>query len=455
MRPPESGIVAIALIVVAAVAGFYFGPIGPALLLGVGAVFVAVRVAATHPLTPIPSAAPVPIPVAQPAKELFADMAVWIFAAVVLRLALVFVLNATPLWRSFAPDALGWEAYGQQQLDYWTGASAYAEPWMLEWNGRTLYAALNAVSLWIFGTARYPLSMLNALVAIGAAAVMARLAKEIWDVEVGRRTFLLCLFFPSIMVWTCMSIRESWAYLAIGTILLGVQQLRSRVALAPILMIGFGLPLLLSIRAYLVPLVVVGAALSLVVVRVRQLPYAAMALALFAIVIGVFGEELGITTELASEEKLEEVHRLRNGLAYGGSAYGTEADTRTWSGIVTYLPEGVIRFLFSPFPWAIRSWRQAITVPESLVWMFLFYQALRGIWQQARSNLAAIATPWFVCTLVTLAYALVSGNEGTAYRHRAQVMMIFFMFSAVHQVRARLNVTSAPVASAATRLVAT
>ena len=449
---------AVVLIAVAGGAGYFFGPVGAAVVVAVVGLVVFARVvmlmaedAANRPAVVTSGLMG---PTDNTDQRLFDGMMGWIVIAIVVRLFMVLFLNATPLWRSFAPDALGWEAFGQRQLDYWTGAVGYPEVWMQGLNGQTLYAGLNAVSLWLFGTARYPLSILNAMIGIVAAAVFARLAEEIWDAKVGRRTFLLGLFFPSMMVWTCMSIREAWAYLALGLFLLGLQKLRNEIALTPVLLVLVALPMLLAIRTYLVPLVVVASALSLVVVRVRQLPYALVALGLLTLVIGGFGEELGITTELASDARLEEAHRLRNGLAYGGSSYGTEADTRTWSGLVAYLPEGIVRFLFSPFPWAIRSWRQAITLPESLVWMYLFYQAMRGIWQQARRNLAAIATPWFVCTLITLAYAVVSGNEGTAYRHRAQVMIVLFMFAAVHQVRGRAS-AAAPAPASAEGLAAT
>lgn len=452
--------VAIGLIVATSTAGFFFGPLGAGavvfiVLTMVGLGFVAGAV--TEPQPPSvarkPPVVPAPAPTANGAEpgepeRLFAGLGGVILLAVITRIAMVILLNASSLWLSFAPDALGWEKFGQQVLDYWTGATMFPEPWMQEVNGRTLYSSLNAISLWLFGTARYPLAFINALVGIAAAAVIAKLAQEIWDTQVARRTFILCAFFPSIMVWTCMSIRESYAYLALGAILLGFQRLRRQIALIPLLLVLLGVPLMVTIRAYLVPLIVVAAGLSLFIVRIRQLPYALVGIAALGLLVGIFGEDLGITTALVSEERLEEMHRLRNGLAYGGSAYGTEVDTRTFAGTVAYMPEGIARFLFSPFPWAIRSWRQALTLPESLIWIVFFYQAVRGIYQEARRNLAAIATPWLVCMLVTMAYGIVSGNEGTAYRHRAQVMVVLFMFTAVYQVRDRARRPAAAAPSA-------
>jgi len=451
-------------VIAACLAGFFAGPIGAAVAVGAALLVLLIhglgqraraslgnegQWAALRPsVAPIvaePEAAePQPEVQDQPgARPRYYDgMLAWVLVACVLRMAFVVLLNASPLWRAFAPDAIGWEDYGRQMLDYWSGATAYPERWLLEINTRTFYAALNAMSLWLLDTARYPLSILNAFVGIGAAAVMGRLAEEVWDGAVGKRTFLICLFFPSMMTWTCMSIREAWAYLALAMLLLGVQQLRNRVALMPIVLVVIALPAIYTLRSYLLPLLLAAVAMSFFVVRLRQLPYALLALTVLGVLVVAFGDQVGVTTELVSESQLEEVHRLRNGLAYGGSAYGTEVDTRTWAGTVAYLPEGVARFLFAPFPWSIRSWRQALTLPESLMWFVLFYQAVQGVLHGVRQRLASVVTPLFACVLVTLAYAVVSGNEGTAYRHRAQVMIVLFMFSAAHQVRKKAGIRS-------------
>jgi hypothetical protein len=39
--------------------------------------------------------------------------------------------------------------------------------------------------------------------------------------------------------------------------------------------------------------------------------------------------------------------------------------------------------------------------------------------------------PFSVLLVITTSYALVEGNFGTAYRHRAQIMPLFFLFAGV------------------------
>ena len=89
---------------------------------------------------------------------------------------------------------------------------------------------------------------------------------------------------------------------------------------------------------------------------------------------------------------------MRRGLAYGGSAYGADVDTTTVGGALTYLPEGIIRFLGSPFPWTARSARQLMTVPESLIWYYLLLRAVREIVVSAVARLSPRRPADFFCT---------------------------------------------------------
>lgn len=48
-----------------------------------------------------------------------------------------------------------------------------------------------------------------------------------------------------------------------------------------------------------------------------------------------------------------------------------------------------------------------------------------------RGRVTNALIPLAVLVIVVASYALVEGNFGTAYRHRAQIMPLFFVFSAV------------------------
>lgn len=363
----------------------------------------------------------------------------WVLVCVVLRVGMVVGLNASDLWRYFAPDAVYYQLSGQALLDYWADPTATAS--MIQWLGSTdsrpFYSLVNAGMLVLTDDPRWAMSLINTLVCLVVGWVVGKVAQDTYGPRAGRTAFLLTIFFPSLLVWSSMNIREVWSYLVIALLLLSALRIRRSFDPRSLLLLLLCLVWMHSIRPYLVPLLVGAVLMSYVVVRVRQLPYALVGLIVVAGFVQLYGESLGISTDLVSTESLEQVHQMRLNLAFGGSAYGQDVDTRTIEGSLAYLPEGIIRFLFAPFPWTVDSFRQALTVPESLAWYFVSYITLRGVLTDVSHRFSKVAVVLFAAILMTGAYALVSGNEGTAYRHRAQVMLLAFVFAGGEFARRR------------------
>ena len=65
------------------------------------------------------------------------------------------------------------------------------------------------------------------------------------------------------------------------------------------------------------------------------------------------------------------------------------------------------------------------------LWYPLFLASLLGFRITLRDRLTTAFFPMSVLLIVVSSYALVEGNFGTAYRHRAQIMPLFFVFSGV------------------------
>ena len=361
-----------------------------------------------------------------------------VVVAAVVRVSIAVIVNSTSLWPQFAPDAVYYQLSGQALVDSWSGPFSEVERWLGSSENKPFYSYLNALSLVVFDTARYPLSIFNSLVGIVVAFLFARLATKLYGPRVGDYVLLLGLFFPSIVVWSCMNIREVWSYLLIALVLLAAHRAKSeQYNPLNLVLLLVAISAMYFVRPYLVPLLMAGVGLSFLVVRLHQLPYAVLAMFAIGLFIQMFGSSIGMGASLLSAESLETVHEMRVNLAFGGSAYGADVDTRTVTGSIAYLPLGILRFLFAPFPWTISSMRQLLTLPESLLWYYLAYRGVRGIWHDVRTNVSKIAAPLLVLLVSVAAYGLVSGNEGTAYRHRAQLMPIVFVFAAADIVRRR------------------
>lgn len=140
----------------------------------------------------------------------------------------------------------------------------------------------------------------------------------------------------------------------------------------------------------------------------------------------------GFGATLAAEPTLDTLEYLRQGMAQGaGSAYGSGHNVSTMGGAAQFLPIGLAYFLLAPFPWQMGSVLQSVTMPEVLVWYALIPFTIRGIYLGLRKDPRSFMVVFAVLVTVTVAYALVQGNVGTAFRHRAQVLPLFFIFSSI------------------------
>ena len=92
------------------------------------------------------------------------------------------------------------------------------------------------------------------------------------------------------------------------------------------------------------------------------------------------------------------------------------------------MPLGVIHVLFAPFPWAVGNIRQALALPDVLLWYALMPALFKGLRSAVKHNLAQILPILLFTTTLTLAYGIFQGNVGTAYRQRTQIMMFYFIF---------------------------
>ncbi len=412
-----------ALVVLAAGSAFVVGPYGPLVLAGVLLAAVAVGAATRY----TPGARRWVVVEEEAVEEGEVSLLPWIMAAIGVRWLAAIALNLSPLWRQFAPDAVFYTLAGEAIRESWSSPNVDLALWFGK-SKAIFYPYLNAISHAVFGSSRYPLSFLNGVIAVAAAYNYGLLARRMYGPRAQRIAFMLSAFFPSLIIWTSMNIRESWSYFALSLVLLGADQLRQRVSVSSLGIMLSGLVLLSVLRAYLIPLVGTGLVLSFLVVRMRQLPYALMGLAVVVGAFVLFGDALGVTGVLG-DDPLERVNVMRHQLAFGGSAYGSDVDTSTPMGALTYLPLGIARFLLSPFPWNISSWRQLIALPESLAFAYVLYyglrEAIRTGWRESAKGALLI----FVLAVTVCAYGLASGNEGTAYRHRGQIVFMVFVLA--------------------------
>src|SRR5439155_4867105 len=79
----------------------------------------------------------------------------------------------------------------------------------------------------------------------------------------------------------------------------------------------------------------------------------------------------------------------------------------------------------------LASLRQAITLPEMVIWWASLPLIGLGVWFGIKYRLREVAPIIIFRTLLTLTYSILQGNVGTAYRQRAQLVVFYFVFVAI------------------------
>jgi len=251
---------------------------------------------------------------------------------------------------------------------------------------------------------------------------------------VARVSAFLVVMFPSMILWSVLNVREAPTILVIMTTVFFMARVQRDAGPKEILGVVAGLAILTMFRQYLTSLVGIAGLVGILMGRSRAPAKALAAGSVLLIVLTLGGQSFGMGGTLTNEpvEVLEGVGRIRSGAVFdAGSAYGADADVTTVGGAIRFLPNGLAHFLFAPFPWDIRTVLQAITLPDILLWYALVPFALHGMRLGFRHDLRAYTVPLAVVIVVTFAYALAEGNVGTAYRHRAQVLPLIFLYCAV------------------------
>ncbi len=365
-----------------------------------------------------------------------------VLAALALRLLLVLVVQFRLSPYFFAPDAAGYERLGREISNFWAGEGFAPRPIREGW--RPGYYHLNAVFHTAFGDSRLALVVLNMFAGVWTALITFYLTKEFLPVASAKVAALLTGLFPSLVLWSVLNIRDALA--TFFTVVLVLYAVRLSKSFRPSRLLFFGVALLGLglLRDYMAFLVVLGLVIgSVTAVRPDRMFATLVFGTMTALALTYLADQVGLFSTIRPEGLLETAQALRSGLQQGAvSAFGVGAETRTIGGALRYIPIGGSYLLFAPFPWDIQTTLQATAMGETLLWYPLFLLSLLGFRIATRERVSLSFFPASVLLVVVSSYALVEGNFGTAYRHRAQIMPLFFIFSGVGLTWIKVRVIS-------------
>jgi 4-amino-4-deoxy-L-arabinose transferase-like glycosyltransferase len=362
-----------------------------------------------------------------------------------IRAALAVALEWTGYSLRFAPDEHTYANSGWQMALYWAG-DLLVMPWRYNTDQPLGYFYMNAAFFYVFGRTEIPIKLVNALIGAFSVRYVYLMGRSLFGVPVARRASLYYEFFPSLILWSALNIRDVWVILLILYISwhsLSVVKGYSHTGLANV---ALGTLVLTFFRDYLFFVVALPPVVALLIGRRGHLArnfFLALAAGLVVLTLLVQG---AVGEKAVSRMSLEAMSKVRQDMATGGSAFHEDVDISTPGQALLFLPIGIAYFLFSPFPWQLTSVLKLFSLPEMLLIYVLVPSMVRGIAFAVRTRLRESLQVLLLTALLTVAYALGEGNVGTLYRHRAQALAFYLMFAAagIEVGRAR---SKAPVAA--------
>jgi len=292
-----------------------------------------------------------------------------------------------------------------------------------------------AAIYYAFGRNQILVQLLNATVGSLTMVVVYLIGQRLFGARVARVAALFMAFFPQMVFWSAGMYKDPAVQLCIALSMLAVLRLREGFSLRMMTLLIAATLGLITLRFYIFYFVALAALGTFAFGRrgglvPRLVTYSLVAIVFLGVVsVAVKRETLELQRAFLTLDQLQ-VTRADQA-ATGQSAFGTEYDVSTVDGAIRALPTGLAYLLFAPFPWALSGVRQLLTLPETLVWYALMPAFARGLAHAVRWRLRDVLPILVFATTLTLAYALMQGNMGTAYRQRTQVTMFFFVFMAV------------------------
>jgi len=358
-----------------------------------------------------------------------------------LRLVLAVALEWTGYSAALAPDEDTYYTGGWLLALFWNG-ELMALPEQLQPPRVNAYFYISGLTIYLFGLTQLPIKIFNCVIGAVACRYQYLVARELFGQPVARRAAFFMQFFPSLVLWSTLNIRDTCV---IGLILMAAwysYRIIRGVSLVDLAKLSGVIWLITQFRDYLFMAVSLPLLIAIVVGRRGNIAR--------NVVVGTLaGLLLMLLMDQSSTRRLslESISDARQALATGGSAYHANVDVSTPMAALSFLPSALLYYFFSPFPWEITSVLKSLSLPEMLIVYWLTPATFRGLFASARNRLRDSLVLILMTGFLTISYAVGEGNVGTLYRHRAQTVPFYLVFSAlgIEMTRRRQQGPAAPI----------
>jgi 4-amino-4-deoxy-L-arabinose transferase-like glycosyltransferase len=357
-----------------------------------------------------------------------------------LRILLGILIETLGLLLFFGGDSLYYDDAGYSILQYWfetsgsSGDFSKVENLINSQSWGIMY--LTAFIYFVFGRSIFIAQSIFCVIGAAISPLIYFCAKQLYDNKrVARVSALFIACFPTFIVWSSLILKDGPILFLIVLAISMVMVLQKRFSFPAIICLILSLSAIFCLRFYIFYVVVASVFLGVIIgtnFTFNSLVKRVIAVAILGLGLIYFGVSERAVTNFEKFANIENLQAVRQDTARKfNSGFGQDFNVTTVGGAISALPVGLVYLLFAPFPWEVNNFRQLITLPDVLVWWCLMPLLIKGIWFTLKTRLRK-SIPVMVFTLMlTISYALLQSNVGTAYRHRTQIQVFLFMFIAV------------------------
>lgn len=348
--------------------------------------------------------------------------------AMLLRVLLAILLHFGVDEYAFAPDQETYHFGGWALAAYWSG-ERFAPPGILANAPKGYFYVLGAL-YWLLGSWALIPKVVNGCVGAMTVPLVHDLALRVTGQEaVALRSARYAAYFPSLVLWSALNLRDIWVVYLILLICKQALVLQESFRVRNFVLLAASILVIMQFRDYIFFAITMPMLVSFLA-RGRGNVVRNATIGMFvALVVISIDASAGAARRMRIPD-LETLTQYRQFTGFGGSQVEASADVSTPAKALAFLPIGIAYFLLAPFPWQVTNLRQLITMPEMLFLYSLILPMVRGILELLRRRLAESLMVVLAAAGLTAGYALGQANVGTAYRYRAQVLPFYLIFAA-------------------------
>jgi len=357
--------------------------------------------------------------------------------ALMARLVFGLIVQIFDLRAFFGGDAYTYDSLGNRLTEIWFGRMVsttdivsnlalnmssgwgmnYLTAFVYVFTGRSIFAAQSFCAL--IGAATSPM-------------VYACAYKIFRNRRVGVLSALFVALYPAFIIWSGQLLKDGVIIFLLVLSITLVLQLQEKFSYLTVGLLVFSMFGIISLRFYIFYMVAIAIVGSFIVgssTSVNSIVRRSIVLVIMGLSLTYLGVLRNAGEQYEQYGNLERLQVSRADLAKSAdSGFGAESDISTTGGAITALPIGFLYLMLAPFPWQITNLRQAITLPEILLWWASIPLMISGLWFTVKYRLRAALSVLIFTVMLTLAYSVFQGNVGTAYRQRTQIQVFLFIF---------------------------